>query len=541
MKELIEWLMKLWIERWLKGMKYSFFYLSVLSFVAGGAFGSIVDGDFYFGLFWIFLSLVVWGITFFLDFSLHSKKSFLILPLLIFFFGLGLLRCSFSSETQGVQLLNNLAEQKISIIGVVIDEADEREDNTKLTVEMKEIKTSENLSSLDLGGIKILLTVQHYPQFEYGDEINFSGILQKPENFLTNSGREFDYVRYLAKDRIFYQMFYPQVDLLSKNNGNFIKEKLFLFKRSFLEEVRKTIPEPEVSLLGGLLIGTKQSLGQKLQDDFRKVGLIHIVVLSGYNVTIIAEFILRMLSFLPQIVGTSLGALSIILFAIMVGGSATIIRASLMALLVIFARVTGRINDTTRALFLAGFVMVLHNPQIVVFDPSFQLSFMATLGLILLSPKLSRFFNFIPTKFYLRETISATISTQIFVLPLLLYMMGELSIVAVFVNLLVLMFIPLTMLFGFLSGVLSFFSAWLALPFSYVTYFLLSYELKVVEFFANLPFASLSVFFFPVWLVLCIYGGYFIFLQKFGKQKGEIIRGENLSGFKNEDEKRIIF
>lgn len=173
------------------------------------------------------------------------------------------------------------------------------------------------------------------------------------------------------------------------------------------------------------------------------------MVLSGYNVTIISEFIMGMLSFLPKMIGTSLGALSIILFAIMVGGSATIIRASIMALLVLLARVTGRVSDMTRALFLAGFVMVLHNPQIVVFDPSFQLSFMATLGLISLSPKLNSIFKFVPTKFYLRETVSATISTQIFVLPLLLYMMGELSLVAVFVNLLVLMFIPLTMLFGF--------------------------------------------------------------------------------------------
>ncbi len=511
-------------------MKYSSFYLSILSFIAGVSFCSIWDLGFYFGIFWLFLSIVTFGTTLLLNSEPPSNRSFLIIPLLIFFFGLGLMRCSLSNESQIDYLLSSLVNSEQSMVGVVSDEPDERENNTKLIVEITEVKTlgglnqpTGQMSYQDIkGGVKILLTVPHYPQFDYGDEIVFSGSLGRPENFSTENGREFDYIRYLAKDSIFYQMFYPKVELLSQGKGNIVKEKLFALKKSFLGEVKQIIPEPEVSLLGGLLIGTKQSLGQKLQDDFRRVGLIHIVVLSGYNVTIISEFIMGMLSFLPKMIGTSLGALSIILFAIMVGGSATIIRASIMALLVLLARVTGRVSDMTRALFLAGFVMVLHNPQIVVFDPSFQLSFMATLGLISLSPKLNSIFKFVPTKFYLRETVSATISTQIFVLPLLLYMMGELSLVAVFVNLLVLMFIPLTMLFGFLTGIFSYLSVWLALPFSYVTYFLLTYELKVVEFFAGLPFATVKVNFFPFYLMLIIYGVYFIFLKIYTKSVEDI-------------------
>jgi len=496
-------------------MKHSSFYLSILSFIAGVSFCSVVDLGFSFGILWLFLVVVLWLIVRLFAKQTCFNKFVLLLPLLVLFFGLGLLRCSLSNYAQATYLLENLANSEQSLIGVVIDEPDERENNTKLIVEVE--------NNFDkVSQVRVLLTVPHYPQFEYGDEISFSGSLEKPENFSTENGREFDYIRYLAKDRIFYQMFYPKVELLSQGKGNFVKEKLFAIKKSFLEEVKQIIPEPEVSLLGGLLIGTKQSLGQKLQDDFRKVGLIHIVVLSGYNVTIIAEFIMGMLSFLPKVIGTGLGALSIILFAIMVGGSATIVRASIMALLVLLARVTGRVSDMTRALFLAGFVMVLHNPQIVVFDPSFQLSFMATLGLIFLSPKINEIFKFVPIKFYLRETVSATISTQIFVLPLLLYMMGELSVVAVFVNLLVLMFIPLTMLFGFLTGVFSYLSVWVALPFSYVTYFLLTYELKVVELFAGLPFVTVKVRFFPFYLMVAIYGVYFLLLRIYIKKSEEI-------------------
>ncbi|MEK7147475.1 MAG: ComEC/Rec2 family competence protein, partial [Patescibacteria group bacterium] len=102
-------------------------------------------------------------------------------------------------------------------------------------------------------------------------------------------------------------------------------------------------------------------------EKFRTVGVIHIVVLSGYNITIVAEFIMRLLAFLPRAARLAGGALAIILFAVMTGGSATIVRASLMAILVVVARATGRIYGITRALLLAGFLMVLHNPKILVF------------------------------------------------------------------------------------------------------------------------------------------------------------------------------
>ena len=191
-------------------------------------------------------------------------------------------------------------------------------------------------------------------------------------------------------------MFYPSVELIESGHGNIIKRGLFSFKRTFLEKVGKVIPDPQVSLLGGLVVGAKQSLGEKLQEDFRKTGIIHIVVLSGYNVTIVAEAIMRFFSFLPFLFGISVGVIAIIFFAIMTGGSATIIRASLMAILVLLARATGRTQTITRALFIAGFLMLIHNPKILVFDSSFQLSFTATIALIYLAPKIEKHFHLVP-------------------------------------------------------------------------------------------------------------------------------------------------
>ncbi|MCK5285721.1 MAG: ComEC family competence protein [Candidatus Pacebacteria bacterium] len=482
-------------------MDFSYFTFSVFSFIFGVALCSVINLGIIFSLFLILLS----GVLFFInkrDFSEEKSRLFIFIIFFLLFFGLGFLRCSISEQMLHKNLLEGYSSQKVLLQGVIVNEPDERENNTKITLEISKFNEIDLLSDYK---IKVLVTVPQYPRYNYGNEIVVSGLLREPENFNTENGRSFDYINYLAKDNIFYTMYYPKTELISIGKGSIVKEKLFWVKNSFLQKIQETIPEPQSALLGGLLLGVKQSLGEKLQEDFRKVGLIHIIVLSGYNVTIIADFMMAIFMFLPRVFALSLGSLSIILFAIMVGGSATIIRASIMALLVVFARATGRTSDVTRALFLAAFIMVLHNPQIVVFDPSFQLSFVATLGLIILSPKISEYLTFIPKKFYLRESAVATVSTQIFVLPLLLYMMGELSLVAVVVNLLVLMFVPVTMFFGFLTGLISFVWVILALPFSYVTHFLLSYELMVVESFAKIPFASVRVSYFPFWLMMSIY------------------------------------
>jgi competence protein ComEC len=297
-------------------------------------------------------------------------------------------------------------------------------------------------------------------------------------------------------------------------------QKLFDLKHAFTKSVGALIPEPHASLLGGLVVGAKQSLGKNLLDDFRRAGVIHIVVLSGYNITIVAEAVMNFFYFLPRYLGQTFGAIGIILFAIMTGGSATVVRASIMALLVILARASGRKYDITRALLLAGFLMVLQNPKILVFDSSFQLSFMSTLALVYVSPILKKYFMFVTEKFGLRSVVVATLSTQIFVLPMLLYKMGELSIVALPVNLLVLSAIPATMFFGFLSGVIGFISSILAFPVAFVTYVLLDYELKVVEFFSHLPFASVAVSSFPFWVAVSCYAIYFVLYFIFKMKDG---------------------
>ena len=496
-------------------MKF-FSLILLLSFSLGIAFSSVFKTGTYFSLFGIFLSAIL-----FLYFYLFKKtnvqenlKIIYYISVFIFVFALGTLRFNISELKESNSFLDNKIGEKIEVEAVVFEEPDERENSIRLVADFKNFLDGDKKIKVEGRG---LIVTGLYPKFNYGDLLKITGKLEKPKNFKNEDGSEsdFDYVSYLAKDGIVYEMAFPKIEIVSHGNGNFLKEKLFALKNIFTGKLQSLIPEPESALLGGLLLGEKQSLGKELQDDFRKAGIVHIVVLSGYNITIVADSIMRSLSFLPKFFNVSLGALSIVLFGIMTGGSATVVRSCIMSLLVIFAKATGRTYQVTRALFIAGFLMIIQNPKILVFDPSFQLSFMATFGLIFFSPLIEKRFSFIPEKFHLKELSVSTITTQIFLLPMLLNKMGTLSLVALPVNLLVLCFIPITMLFGFLSAITGFLNHFLALPFSYIAYFLLHYEISVVRFFSSLPFASLEIKYFPFWLMVLVYIFYGFVIWKY--------------------------
>ena len=456
----------------------------LLGFSGGVLMRSFYDFGWNFALLFIFLGLTLVGI-----FYIFKFQKFVFFAALFFFaFGLGVLRYDFK-ETRNAELENKIG-QKISFQGVIIDEPDEKENYTRLVVEEDKTKT------------KILAAARRYPIFRYGDRVEIFGKLGQPEKF-----SDFDWPVYLAKEDIYFEMAYPQIKLISSDGGFWLKRQLFGIKEKFIANLSAVIPEPNAGYLAGLTVGAKQAMPKSLLEDFRKTGVIHIVVLSGYNVTIAAYAIMKILGFLPQIVGISLGIFGIMLFALLTGASATVVRASIMASLALLARATGRIHQITVALLAAGFLMILHNPKILRFDSSFQLSFLATLALIYVSPIVENKLSFVPKKFNLREIAGATISTQIFILPFLLYKMGLFSAVALAANLLILIFVPATMFFGFASGIAGFISQILSIPFGWIAYAFSAYELWVVDIFSKLPFASfnISISFWPMILIYSIY------------------------------------
>ena len=477
-------------------MNNNIFYTLAAGFTLGIFISSFVKMGFSFFIFLFILSALIF---IFGKLFAQSKTVIVLLAIFILFFGLGILRYEIK-EIHPVDKLNNLVGERVTIQGIVIEEPKIKEQSVQLTI------FSDNVS--------VLVSTALFPEFEYGDEVKVEGKLEKPENFLTDNDKEFDYVGYLAKEDIFYQISFAKVDKISAGHGSFIKEQLFTFKNTFIKKLNILIKEPESSLLGGLLLGAKNSLGKELQTDFRVAGVSHIVALSGYNITIVAMGIMALLAFLPRFLAVSFGVLGILLFTIMTGGGATVVRAAIMALLVLFSKMTNRKSDISRILVLAGVFMLIQNPKVLVFDLSFQLSFLATVALIFVSPLVEKKMLFITEKYKLRELTVATISTQIFVLPFLLYKMGLFSVYALPVNILILPMIPVVMLLGFIAGALGFISIYLAMPVAFICSLLLSYMLKVINIFSHLPFSSLSIENFPLILTVVIYLVFFVIILK---------------------------
>ena len=186
-----------------------------------------------------------------------------------------------------------------------------------------------------------------------------------------------------------------------------------------------------------------------------------------------------------------------------------------MATLALVARATGRNYDVARALLLAAVLMIFLNPTLLVYDVSFQLSMLATMAVIFLAPRIEKYFLWVPTFFELRDIVSVTVAAYIFVFPFILYQMGNFSLVALPANVLILPFIPFTMLLGFLTGFAGLIWYVLAIPFGFISYLFLHYELSVISFFSNLPFAAFSFSDFPLILTILIYA-YFIY-KLFGR------------------------
>lgn len=486
-------------------------YQFVVSFIAGIVFENFFHFGFAFAVFIFFIFSVLF-------FYSRFSKIFLAVGLGL---ALGILRISFV-DTLPDQNLYKLVGQRISFEGIIIEEPDTRNTSARYTIRPGSFSTKSS----------ILLVADRYPEFKYGDQIKVSGKLDLPKNFIGNNGEEFDYISYLSKDKIHFVIYRPEIEFVEGGKGSRFIGLLYSLKNIFIQKISDVVPEPDSSLLAGMIFGSKQSLGENLLADFKKVGLIHIVVLSGYNITVIAAGIFSLASYFGRRnLSFLVSAISIIIFSAMAGFSATVIRAAIMALIAIMARFLGRPSDALRWLFIAAFLMLFWNPLSLSGDPSFQLSFMATLGLIVFTPIVQeKFFDpairflakiktpasvvsFLSNKFGIREIVSSTLAVQFFILPLLIKMSGQFSIISFLINPIVLPFVPLLMALGGLAGglgIIPFVGKFLSWPFGAIAYVATQAVIYIVELSSRVSLASvsinsLSVFAILIWYVFYVF------------------------------------
>ncbi|HEY4495106.1 MAG TPA: ComEC/Rec2 family competence protein [Candidatus Paceibacterota bacterium] len=365
--------------------------------------------------------------------------------------------------------------QKADFNGAVVEEPDRRSDFAQYVLKNERFG-------------RILVKTNLYPEYFYGDILKISGNLEKPENF---SG--FDYQNYLAKDNIFLISRNPEITLLNRPESLNFYAYLLILKKNFIAIIDKILSEPKSSFLAALLVGARRTLPDNLTSAFNITGTSHIVAISGYNISIISIMMLNFLSYLllPRRLIFWIVIISILMFTLIAGAGASVVRAAIMGGLLVLAGREGRFYLVTNAIVFAGAAMLFANPYLLRYDTGFQLSFLAALGLIYLAPHFNRWFAGLPNFLSFRANLSATLSAQIMTFPIIFWEFGRVSLVATLANVLILPAIPTTMLFGFLSGLSGFISLKIAEILILPAWFLLSYQIFVVKILSILPLASI--------------------------------------------------
>ena len=397
-----------------------------------------------------------------------------------------------------------LVGENIGFVGQIVENPDERLNSQQLKVKINNQK------------IYLLVSTSKATEYKYGDKIYAEGKLSKPENFITAQGKEFNYIKYLANQDIYFLLKYPKIEIITRDNGNSVYAFLYKIKNSFIKSINKVIDLPESSLAGGLVLGLKGGFDEEMRNNLIETGTIHIVALSGYNVSIVAEGVMKAFKqVFSQNISIVLGMVTILLFVILTGAEATAVRAGIMATIMLVGRMTGRKYLAGRGLVIAALLMITYDPRIVT-DMSFQLSFIATAGVLFLPTKILKYFSFLPVRFGIREMVVSTFSATISVLPLVLYSTGVLSIVSILVNLLILLFIPYAMLFVFIAGALGLISKAIAIPFGFIAFIILHYILSAINIFGSFRFSSFTIQSFPLFIVILLYAGilWWVFIKK---------------------------
>lgn len=423
------------------------------------------------------------------------KKSILFfttLALIFIFFALGSIRME--HKKRDAHAYAPYLSQEVRIEGKIVREPDRRERATLLTIQPYDESSY------------ILVFASSRTSYAYGENVAVSGVLEEPKSFETDTEKVFDYANFLHAHNISAVIYEPQ-----EINGDGSKSKLaFIFyAKSALEQaIKMTLSAPYDALALGMLLGEKRALSDSLQEDFRDSGIIHIVVLSGYNILLIVIAIGWVASFFPRKgMRILLSVLALFLFVVMVGPSPSVLRATIMALLSLFALYQGRSASVTRALAFAFLIMVLWEPYVLLYDPGFALSFLATIGVVVVAPLIESRVSFLPQVAGMRTIVSATIATQLLVAPYLLSALGSISIVSVVTNILVVPLVPFAMLSAFIAGCLTLIFPGVAVIFGAIATPPLFLIMKIAEVCSSWSYATIAVPYFPWWATVGVYIG----------------------------------
>lgn len=252
----------------------------------------------------------------------------------------------------------------------------------------------------------------------------------------------------------------------------------------FTSVINSYLPEPHASLLNGIIFGINLKTSKYFYDQLKIVGLLHMVVLSGINITMLSAIVANITGFFGKRISILLTILIVILFILFVGPQAPVVRAGIMGVLTLVAVLYGRKNVGLYSLFLSFIIIAIAFPAWLS-SISLYLSYGATLGIMLFGQSSS--------KNQVIKDLKISLAAQIFTTPIIFIYFKQVSFISPLSNLLVSPIIPPLMVLGFLTAILGKINFFLGLIPSYICYGLLSYMVWVIETLSKIPFAFLKL------------------------------------------------
>jgi len=398
----------------------------------------------------------------------------------------------------------------VEFVGVIIQPPEVHDTHTSLVVKVEALTPLES-DEPDAGKIKgqVLLQVMPGKDYHYGQRIEVRGKLQTPPD-----GHDFSYRDYLARRSIHSLISYAHVEVVKEKAGNPILVAIYQLRERSEDTLTAILPSPESDLLMGILLGNDRGLPDTLNDAYQVTGTAHIIAISGFNVALLAGLVTSLLSrALGKRRGTTWAVILLTFYCILVGAEAAVVRATIMGSLGMLGALLGRRNNGLNTLGITVLGMCLVNPNLP-WDIGFQLSFMATLGLVLyaqpfetwlteqlasrLKPELVERLA-VPLTQYLLFTLIA----QVMVLPLLAFHFRRLSWLFLVANPLVLPVQPLVMVLGGVALLGGLLFPGLGRVLGYLAWPFAAYTNRMVTWLAALAPTSLALNHFSIaWVIL---------------------------------------
>lgn len=399
----------------------------------------------------------------------------------------GILRYHMAIPNVDEKFISFYNSKKVEVTGNICREIDERIKNNKITLCASSLAIDGR--EREIGG-KILLTARLYPKYFYGEKIRVAGKLLAPEPF-----ENFSYERYLARYDVYSLMYYPEIEVLGKERGNYLYTKILKVKEALVQEIQRNLPEPQAGVLIAILFGNRGWMPQEIQNQMSQSGIIHLIAISGSHITL---FIIILSTLAPYFSVSRSRAfygitVLIIFYITLIGAPASAVRAGIMGWLGAYAAKNGRLSEIVPALLFSAALMILENPFILRDDIGFQLSFLSVWGMATFIPRWEKNFTLVPSWFGMRTVLLMTLASYLATLPLVIYSFGRVSLLSPLSNLLTVPTFP----FLFLAAAFSFFLSFIFPGLSEYIFFLpslgVSYLIGSGRFFSSLPYAHFSL------------------------------------------------